>query len=62
MRNFHKPDDEKRSVVVLPEDAWQDWMSATSDGQIRGFLNEFDPAAMVGMPEPIQRKSSGTLI
>ena len=28
MHRFHKPGDEKRSVVVLDDDAWQDWLKA----------------------------------
>ncbi len=28
MRQFHKPDDEKRMVVVLPEDNFDDWLRA----------------------------------
>ncbi len=28
MRNFHKPGDEKRMVVILPEAAYDDWLKA----------------------------------
>lgn len=28
MKNFHKPDDEKRMVVVLPDAAYLDWLKA----------------------------------
>lgn len=28
MRNFHRPDDEKRMVVVLPKVLYEDWLSA----------------------------------
>ena len=28
MRNFHKPGDEKRMVVILPEEAYDDWLKA----------------------------------
>ena len=28
MRNFHKPADEKRMVVILPEAAYTDWLTA----------------------------------
>lgn len=26
MRQFHKQDEEKRMVVILPEDRYQDWL------------------------------------
>lgn len=28
MRQFHKPDDEKRMVVILPKERYQDWLEA----------------------------------
>ena len=28
MRNFHKPADEKRMVVILPKAAYADWLTA----------------------------------
>jgi putative SOS response-associated peptidase YedK len=30
MRQFHKPADEKRMVVVLPQDQWDAWLTATA--------------------------------
>ncbi len=35
---FHKPDDEKRSVVILPDDAWGDWLRCKSDIEARALL------------------------
>lgn len=31
MRTYHKPDDEKRMVVILPEDRYEDWLDAPAD-------------------------------
>ncbi|HHH9441333.1 TPA: SOS response-associated peptidase [Pseudomonas aeruginosa] len=31
MRNFHKPNDERRSVVILPAGVIQDWLRATPE-------------------------------
>lgn len=31
MNQFHKPTDEKRMVVILPEAAYDDWLAATPD-------------------------------
>jgi hypothetical protein len=28
MRNFHKPQDEKRSVVILPPDRYEYWLQS----------------------------------
>lgn len=35
MQKFHKLTDEKRMVVVLPEDRYQDWLDASSDISLR---------------------------
>lgn len=56
MRQFHKPGDEKRSVVVLPDDQWETWLKAKDDTAIRRMLNDFDPKIMQGKPAPIDRK------
>jgi putative SOS response-associated peptidase YedK len=37
MSQFHKPTDEKRMVVVLPEAAYDDWLTATVESS-DGFL------------------------
>ena len=37
-RRFHKPEDEKRSVVILPDDAWGDWLRCKSEDAARAML------------------------
>ncbi len=37
MRQFHKPQDEKRMVVILPEERYHDWLQASPE-QSRNFL------------------------
>lgn len=37
MRQFHKPGDEKRMVVILPESAYDDWLAAPA-AESRDFL------------------------
>lgn len=52
MRRFHKPGDEKRSIVIIPDDEWRDWLSATSEAQVRSFLHPFDPDLMTATADP----------
>ena len=40
MQQFHKPADEKRMVVVLPPDRYQDWLKAKPE-QSMGFMKMF---------------------
>lgn len=45
MRQFHKPNDEKRMVVVLPENRYDDWLRATPD-QSEDFLRLYPSDAL----------------
>lgn len=46
MRRFHKPDHEKRSVVILPDTHWRSWLASTSIEEARQLLTPFDPDLM----------------
>jgi putative SOS response-associated peptidase YedK len=37
-KRFHKPDDENRLVVILPDDAWGDWLRCRSDREALAML------------------------
>ena len=52
MQRFHKPADEKRSVVILPDDTWGDWLRAKSEGAARALLQGFDAAGFVAEAAP----------
>ena len=52
MRLMHKPLDEKRMVVILPDDRYDDWLRADSV-QARPFLKHFPAASLTASsPEP----------
>ena len=40
MRNYHKPGDEKRMVVILPDDEYDAWLSAPPE-ESRFFLRQY---------------------
>ena len=46
MRNFHKPGDEKRMVVILPEAAYDDWLKAPVEGSME-FMREYPAERLV---------------
>lgn len=52
MARLHKPGDEKRSVVILPDDAWGDWLRAKSERAARAFFRGFDSHAYLAEPSP----------
>lgn len=54
MRQFHRPEDEKRSVVILPPQRWDDWLVAGA-AHSAAFLQPFpaqDLVAVVEDPTP----------
>lgn len=52
MYRFHKPGDEKRSVVVLDDDAWHAWLEANHEEDVRRFLQQFDPGKFRAVADP----------
>ena len=49
MRNYHKPGDEKRMVVILPAGEYDDWLSAPP-AQTNEFLRQYPADALVAVP------------
>ena len=51
MRNFHKPTDEKRMVVILPEDSYAGWLMATVEASM-DFMRPYRAGGLVadGVP------------
>jgi putative SOS response-associated peptidase YedK len=50
MRRFHKPGDEKRSLVILPPETYDDWLNCRSPQQAESFLTNYPPELMQAHP------------
>ena len=57
MHRFHKPTDEKRMVVVLPENRYSDWLQATPQHS-REFLRPYPADALQAAPASTPRPST----
>lgn len=55
MSQFHRPGKEKRSVVILPEDRWDDWLECSSTDEARSFLTLYPPDRMASEAAPVKR-------
>ncbi|BDC37782.1 hypothetical protein PTKU15_10790 [Paraburkholderia terrae] len=53
MKRFHKPGDEKRSVVIVPPTQFGDWLSCQSTDDARSFLQLYPAEAMHAEPFPL---------
>lgn len=51
MRQFHKPQDEKRMVVILPTDAYDDWLRA-KPSESMAFMQAFPADQLAVSTEP----------
>lgn len=46
MRRFHKPGDEKRALVIVPQAEWDDWLSCKDPEYARSFLRHYPAEQM----------------
>lgn len=53
MRRFHKPGAEKRSVIILRPEQYDDWLGCQSTDEARSFLNLFPADEMISSPAPV---------
>ena len=54
MRNYHKPGDEKRMVVILPDDEYDAWLTAPPE-ESRFFLRQY-PADLMKVIPPTSKE------
>lgn len=61
MKRFHKPGDEKRSVVIVPPVGYADWLSCKSPDEARSFLRAYPAEAMHAEPFPLPPRKPKTV-
>ncbi len=49
MENFHKPTDEKRMVVILPQDRYDAWLQVTKEGSM-DFMRQYPTELLQAVP------------
>ena len=59
MRRFHRPDDEKRMVVILPESDYDQWLNG-SEGDARSLLRSYPAELLTAAPAPLPRRNPRT--
>lgn len=52
MSRMHKPVDEKRSLVIVPQDAYDDWLMCKNPDLARAFLRQYPAELMYAEPLP----------
>jgi putative SOS response-associated peptidase YedK len=52
MKRFHKPGDEKRSLVIVPRSQYDDWLECADAERARTYLSLCPADMMVAVPAP----------
>ncbi|ABO55097.1 DUF159 family protein [Burkholderia vietnamiensis] len=53
MRRFHRPTDEKRSLVIVPPTEYESWLNCQSTEEARSFLRLYPAELMHAEPYPL---------
>jgi hypothetical protein len=62
MNRFHKPGDEKRSVVIVPPTEYGDWLSCRTTDEAHSFLSLFPVEAMHAEPFPLPPRKPKSIL
>jgi putative SOS response-associated peptidase YedK len=57
MRRFHKPGDEKRALVIVPQAEWDDWLACTDPEVARSFLRPYPAEQMRAWAFPLSPRA-----
>ena len=60
LRRMHRPGAEKRSVVIVPESDWDNWLRCRNPELARSFLHLYPAERMASAPEPVVRQTTPT--
>ena len=58
LRDYHRPDDEKRIIVILPESQYAAWLNAPV-GASMDFIRHYPADKMVATPVPPKQPKTG---
>lgn len=53
MKRFHRPGDEKRALVVVPHEEWDDWLGCTDPEFARTFMHPYPAELMRAWEFPV---------
>ena len=52
MNRFHRPDEEKRSLVIIPSSDYDEWLGCKNPERARTYLQPYPAELMAGQPAP----------
>jgi putative SOS response-associated peptidase YedK len=60
LKRFHRPGDEKRSVVIIRPSAYEDWLACRNTDEARSFLQLYPAEEIHAEAYPLARHSKAT--
>lgn len=57
LKQFHKPGDEKRALVIVPQEEWDDWLNCEDPEFARTFLRHFPAELLRSWEFPVPPRS-----
>lgn len=57
LRRMHKPGDEKRSLVIVPQRDYDTWLGCRDPDLARTYLVQLVTERLIGIPMPVPRRS-----
>jgi putative SOS response-associated peptidase YedK len=58
MKRMHKPEDEKRSLVVVPRQDWDDWLNCSDPEYARAFMTLYPADLMKAWPKTSEKAAT----
>lgn len=58
MRRFHRPNSEKRSLIIIPQTEWDEWLMCRDPERALTFAQPFPASLMTAEPAPRESASS----
>lgn len=60
MKRFHKPGDEKRALVIVPEDEFDNWLACADTEVARSFFSLFPAEKMTSREAPVPPRKAAS--
>jgi len=60
MRRFHRPGEEKRALIIVPQAEWDDWLDCRNPDYARSFVRPYPAEQLRAWAEPIPPRSKAS--
>ncbi|WP_348698475.1 SOS response-associated peptidase family protein [Duganella fentianensis] len=62
MRRFHRAGEEKRALILLPQEEWDDWLDCRNPEYARSFVRPYPAELLSAWAEPVPARSKAPAV